>query len=81
MLTYADVCWCTLTYAGALPPTADILFLEYCYENCEELRFDAGGGAAKPLLARAASPGCVAAVFLTAKGAQKVFSSCIADVC
>ena len=52
----------------SLPDTADVLYLEYCHEDCEALRFCAGS----PLLARAATPGCTGAQFYTAKGARKV---------
>ena len=52
----------------SLPDTADVLYLEYCHEDCEALRFRAGS----PLLARAATPGCTGAQFYTAKGARKV---------
>ena len=73
---------------GGVPRSADMVYLEFCFETCEELRYltRAAGGEMGPgrgggqksgegvggLLARAYAPSCSAAVLFTAKGARKV---------
>jgi hypothetical protein len=47
-----------------LPPTADLLFLEACFEYCWRLRYSKG----RPGLALAQKPSCSGAVIFTAKG-------------
>ena len=51
-----------------IPPTADMVFLEYCFETCSLLSYDAR----YPLLARAFEPSCSAAIYFTANGARRV---------
>ena len=51
-----------------LPPAADLLYLEACWEACGRLRYSAR----RPRLARAAAPACYAATVLTARGAARV---------
>ena len=55
-----------------LPVSADVLYLEFCYEDCQALRFHPDA----PLLARASSPGCAAAMVYTSKGARRVLELC-----
>ena len=55
-----------------LPETADLVYLEYCYEDCTEVRYKP----ATPTLVRAEAPGCCAAIIYTAKGARKVLDLC-----
>jgi hypothetical protein len=58
---------------GAIPPTADMVYLEFCLESCRKLSHSA----AYPRLARAQSPSCAAAIFFSAKGARKVADMCL----
>jgi hypothetical protein len=58
---------------GNLPPTADLVYLEYCYESCSLLRYDER----YPGLARASEPSCSAAILFTAQGARKVATLCL----
>jgi hypothetical protein len=55
-----------------LPPSADMIYLEYCHEKCDELAYNDH----HPSLARAVRPSCSAAILFTVKGAQR-----IADLC
>jgi predicted anti-sigma-YlaC factor YlaD len=55
----------------ALPPTADLLHLEMCYESCALLRY---GSSDK--IARAARPGCSGAILVTLKGASRLEQLC-----
>ena len=55
----------------ALPPTADLLHLEMCYETCSSLRY---GSSDK--IARAARPGCSGAILVTRKGAARLEQLC-----
>jgi len=57
---------------GNLPPNADLVFLEYCFESCANLRYHPQF----PRLAKASRPSCSAAILFTAKGAQRVARSC-----
>jgi GR25 family glycosyltransferase involved in LPS biosynthesis len=54
-----------------LPPTADMLYLEVCYEKCDEMRVLAG----RPNLLRAAFPGCSAGIVYTNKGARRLLET------
>jgi hypothetical protein len=55
----------------ALPPTADLLHLETCYESCALLRY---GSSDK--IARAVKPGCSGAILVTLKGAARLEQLC-----
>ena len=55
----------------ALPPTADLLHLEMCYETCSLLRY---GSSNK--IARAAKPVCSGAILVTRKGAARLQQLC-----
>jgi hypothetical protein len=55
----------------ALPPTADLLHLETCYESCALLRY---GSSDK--IARASRPGCSGAILVTLKGAARLEQLC-----
>jgi hypothetical protein len=58
---------------NAIPPTADMVYLEFCHESCRKLSHST----AFPRLARAQSPACAAATFFSAKGARKVAEMCL----
>ena len=51
-----------------LPPAADLLYLEYCFEHCSRLDYNAQ----QRYIVRAGRPACAAAIILTRKGAEKV---------
>jgi hypothetical protein len=53
-----------------LPASADMLYLEACFEDCPNVRFAAG----HLHIAKAHRPLCAAAILLTAKGARKVLA-------
>jgi hypothetical protein len=55
-----------------LPPSADMIYLEYCHEKCDELAYNDQ----HPNLARAVRPSCSAAILFTVKGAQRVANLC-----
>jgi hypothetical protein len=55
-----------------LPPDADLLYLEACYERCGALRYSAR----RPGLARASRPYCSAGLIFTARGARRVAALC-----
>jgi hypothetical protein len=55
-----------------LPPSADMIYLEYCLEKCDELAYNDN----HPNLARAVRPSCSAAILFTVKGAQRVADLC-----
>jgi hypothetical protein len=55
-----------------LPPDADVLYLEACYERCAALRYSAH----RPSLARAFRPFCSAGMIFTARGARRVAELC-----
>ncbi len=55
-----------------LPQDADMLFLEYCSEDCSSVRYSP----AKPHLLLAAGPACAAAILFTRKGAERVLRAC-----
>jgi hypothetical protein len=59
-----------------IPDTADVVYLEFCFETCDQLRYRPGAypTRAASRLARAYAPSCSAAVLFTAKGARKVGS-------
>jgi GR25 family glycosyltransferase involved in LPS biosynthesis len=53
-----------------LPPDADMLYLEMCYENCGKIKKISEN------LYKLHSPACTAAILYTAKGAKKVLKLC-----
>jgi hypothetical protein len=62
-----------------VPVTADMLYLEFCFETCQQLRYShrhsnrhSDRYCATPLLARAYAPSCSAAILFTAKGAARI---------
>jgi hypothetical protein len=55
-----------------LPPDADVLYLEACYEQCGALRCSAQ----RPSLARVSEPHCAAGMIFTARGARRVAALC-----
>ena len=55
-----------------IPATADMVYLEYCFEICEKLRYNPR----YPTLAKATRPACAAAIFFTMKGARRVAALC-----
>jgi len=57
---------------GKLPAGADLVFLEYCFESCANLRYHPQF----PRLAKAWRPSCSAAILFTVKGAQRVAQHC-----
>ena len=59
---------------NAIPPTADMVYLEFCPTS----RAASFRTARRfPRLARAQSPACAAATFFSAKGARKVAEMCL----
>ena len=58
---------------STLPSTADMVYMEYCFESCSYLWYDKS----YPRIARAFEPHCSAAVFFTAQGARKVADLCL----
>jgi GR25 family glycosyltransferase involved in LPS biosynthesis len=55
-----------------LPPDADMLYLEYCNENCSGVRYSRR----RPHLLRSHSPCASAAIVFTRKGALKILANC-----
>ena len=55
-----------------LPPSAHMIYLEFCLESCQEIRYNSGFAA----LARAKSPSCSAAIYFTVAGAKRVADLC-----
>ena len=53
-----------------LPSTADILYLEYCYELCSKHQYEPG----HEYIVRAVKPQCAGAILFTQKGAKKVLT-------
>jgi hypothetical protein len=56
-----------------VPSTADMVYLEYCFESCSYSSYDSS----YPRIARAFEPSCAAAIFFTAQGARKVAELCL----
>ena len=56
-----------------LPPTADMVYLEYCFEGCADLLYNQR----YPRIARAWRPACSAAILFTVKGARRVADLCL----
>jgi len=56
-----------------LPKTADLVYLEYCFETCVNLTYNKR----YPRLAKAFRPSCAAAILFTAKGARLVADLCL----
>lgn len=52
-----------------LPPTADMLYLEACHEDCSSLRH---AGSKRPNLVKAHAPYCSAGIIFTRKGARQM---------
>jgi hypothetical protein len=50
------------------PPTADMLYLEACFETCSERKFSYH----YPMWAKTTGPSCSAAIIFTRKGAQRI---------
>ena len=63
---------CSYLVLKNLPPSADMIYLEYCHEKCDELAYNDN----HPNLARAVRPSCSAAVLFTVQGAQRVADLC-----
>eukprot|EP00960_Hanusia_phi_P074944 768349-Hanusia_phi.AAC.1 len=55
------------------PPSADMIYLEFCYETCANVTYSQS----RPLLARAFAPSCSAAIFYTIKGARRISQLCV----
>jgi hypothetical protein len=64
---------CSSVALKTLPPSADMIYLEYCLEKCDELAYNDH----HPNLARAVRPSCSAAILFTVKGAQRVADLCL----
>ena len=56
-----------------LPPDADMLYLEYCNENCSGVRYSRR----RPHLVRSHSPCGSAAIVFTQHGARKILAKCM----
>ena len=55
-----------------LPPSAHMIYFEFCLESCREIRYNSGFAG----LARAKSPSCSAAIYFTVAGARRVADLC-----
>mmetsp|Transcript_7342 Transcript_7342/g.22447 ORF Transcript_7342/g.22447 Transcript_7342/m.22447 type:complete len:280 (+) Transcript_7342:141-980(+) len=51
-----------------LPPSADMLYLEYCFEACSKMEF------LSPVIARAFSPASTASIIFTQRGARRALA-------
>ena len=58
---------------AALPPDADMLYLDYCSEDCDRARYSP----AAPALLRASHPAGAAAILFTRAGAARVLRACL----
>jgi hypothetical protein len=62
-----------LKHKSNLPPTADMVYLEWCYEACSNIWYNQN----YPSLGRAVEPSCSAAILFTVQGARKVANLCL----
>ena len=63
---------CSSVALKTLPPSADMIYLEYCLEKCDELAYNDY----HLNLAQAVRPSCSADILFTVKGAQRVTDLC-----
>ena len=65
--------WAIPKHKSNLPPTADMVYLEWCYEACSNIWYNQN----YPSLGRAVEPSCSAAILFTVQGARKVADLCL----